>query len=60
MNAIWWKKYMQPLVGKKVVSVDVSEDGFPQIKLDDGTTLEISRDEEGNGAGFIFGLPIPK
>jgi len=56
----WLKRYLQPLVGRKITSVSVSPDGFPQIKLDDGTTLEISSDEEGNGTGFIFGLPIPK
>jgi hypothetical protein len=56
----WTKKYLKPIVGKKIVKVDVSEDGFPQIFLNDGTTLEISRDEEGNGAGFIFGLPNPE
>jgi hypothetical protein len=53
----WTKRYLRPLVGKKITKVDVSNDGFPQITLDDGTLLEISSDEEGNGAGFIFGLP---
>ena len=23
-------------------------------------TIEVSQDEEGNGAGFLFGLPTPK
>ena len=56
----WLKRYLRPLVGRKITRVDVSQEGFPQIFLDDGTTLEISRDEEGNGAGFIFGLPQTK
>ena len=60
MYNTWLKKYLQPLVGRKIIGISVSLDGFPQIKLDNETTLEISSDEEGNGAGFIFGLPMPK
>jgi hypothetical protein len=32
------------------------------IKLSTGEilTIEISSDEEGNGGGFIFGLPLPE
>jgi len=56
----WLKKYLKPLVGRKITKVAVSEDGFPQIILDDGTKLEVSRDEEGNGPGFLFGLPQVK
>lgn len=56
----WLKRYLRPLVGRKITVVNVSNDGFPQITLDDGTVLEISRDEEGNGPGFIFGLPQTK
>lgn len=36
---------------------------FPQFRVTllDGTSilLEVSRDEEGNGGGFLFGLPRP-
>jgi hypothetical protein len=55
------KQYLKQLVGKKITKADVSKDVSPyitiQITLDDGTVLKISSDEEGNGAGFIFGLP---
>lgn len=56
----WLKKYLKGAIGKKIVKVHVTECGFPQLILDNGTILEISQDEEGNGPGFIFGLPIPK
>ena len=56
----WTKKYLKPLVGRKIVKVGVNKEEFPVIYLDDGTKLEISQDEEGNGPGFIFGLPYPK
>jgi hypothetical protein len=56
----WTKKYLKPLVGKTIIAVNVSEDGFPLLTLNDGTVLEISQDEEGNGGGFIFGLPRVK
>lgn len=56
------RKYLAPLVGGKIVGVGVSAYGFPQIKVDSMEngftgTIEISRDTEGNGPGFIFGLP---
>ena len=65
----WFKKYLAPLVGSKIVAVGVNADGFPTITVEKdvdevgqpgiSTKLEISRDEEGNGPGFIFGLPNP-
>jgi hypothetical protein len=68
----WLKDYLSPLVGCTITGVDaLVEDGeaWPRIKvrlpeghLIDGTNqieLEVSRDEEGNGPGFLFGLPIP-
>ena len=37
---------------------------FPsfKVKFKDGSIsdIEISQDEEGNGGGFIFGLPTPQ
>jgi hypothetical protein len=53
----WVKKYMKHLEGKKIVKTGVTSNGFPFMKLDDGTKVEVSRDEEGNGPGFLFGLP---
>lgn len=61
------QEYLQPLVNGKVVSVGVNEDdegAWPVIVVESPTgetfTLEVSRDEEGNGPGFLFGLPIPR
>ena len=65
-NAEWLKRYLAPLVNCRVISVEVKEIGgeaWPVINVVhiDGTDhqLTISRDEEGNGPGFIFGLPTP-
>ena len=42
---------------------ELCSSAFPQFRvtLADGTSiiLEVSRDEEGNGGGFLFGLPRP-
>ena len=56
----WTKRYFQHLVGKKIVEVGVTRDGFPFFKLDDGKKIEVSRDPEGNGPGWLFGLPRVK
>ena len=63
----FWSKYYGSLVGAKIVSFsgmnteDVFGDGFPEfyVELADGTLtlISISQDPEGNGGGFIFGLP---
>lgn len=56
----WMKKYMKGLEGRTIKSTGVSKDGFPFFTLDDGAKIEVSRDAEGNGSGFLFGLPDPK
>ena len=65
----FYRRYYKQLEGATITKFQgmVDEDGldpFPKFyaKAKDGTklTLEISRDEEGNGGGFIFGLPIPE
>ncbi len=67
----WMKVYLAPLVGAKIVAVGVvSDDGGSRgdiwpvlhVELADGTKykLQICRDAEGNGAGWIHGLPNPK
>lgn len=56
----WMKKYMKHLEGKKIVATGVNKDGFPFFTLDDKSKIEVSRDSEGNGPGFLFGLPTPK
>jgi len=62
----WLLKYYQGAIGFKIVGVGMTEDGFPQLILEKGKgktreeiVLEVSCDEEGNGAGFLFGLPLP-
>jgi len=65
----FYERYYSQLNGAKIVRYNgiVQDDfihvAFPQfeVKLADGTKiqLEVSCDEEGNGAGYLFGLPIP-
>lgn len=70
----FYRRYYKQLVGATIISfegVNLSEDdvklgvgpGFPcfKVKFADGTygLIEISRDPEGNGGGFLFGLPSP-
>jgi hypothetical protein len=56
----WLKKYLKPLEGRKIVKTGVNKDGFPFFTLDNKVKIEISQDPEGNGPGFLFGLPDPK
>ena len=66
----FWKNYYSGLEGATIVKfLGMVEDefggkAFPQflVKFPNGSlsTIEISQDPEGNGGGFIFGLPIPK
>ena len=63
----WNAGYYSALNGAKIVAfIGTLEDefggkGFPQfmVELQNGEriVIEISQDEEGNGGGFIFGLP---
>lgn len=67
-----WREYYNNLRGAKILSfIGMSKDetnpydeGFPQFLVrfaDDSIgMIEISQDPEGNGGGFIFGLPLPK
>lgn len=69
----WMIEYMTPVVGCTIVEVGVGQDedgeqGFPYLKVRkpatktaeaEEYTLEVSQDEEGNGPGFLFGLPSP-
>lgn len=67
-HVAWLEDYLRPLVGAEIVGVDVhvedEYEAWPRltVRLRNGTklTLEVSRDEEGNGPGFLFGLPIPE
>jgi hypothetical protein len=70
----FYKRYYNQLVGSTIiefVGMNLSDEDkrlgmgpeFPcfKVRLKDGTygLIEVSRDEEGNGGGFIFGLPLP-
>lgn len=67
----WLTKYLAPLKGATITAVKVKaerEDGWVDhwptltVRTASGETyeLEVSQDEEGNGPGFIFGLPTPE
>jgi len=59
----WMLEYYGGAVGMKITAVGVSEDGFPFLvgkKGGETYRLEVSMDEEGNGPGFLFGLPMPQ
>jgi hypothetical protein len=70
-SAQWLREYLKPLEGATILAAGATvEDSaglleaWPRlvVKAKDGTVfnLEVSRDEEGNGPGFVFGLPNPK
>jgi hypothetical protein len=58
----WDHAYLVPLIGGEIVATGVSSDGFPKLTVKNGDKiyhLEVSQDPEGNGPGFLFGLPRP-
>jgi hypothetical protein len=61
----WAQKYYEGAIGLTIVGVEIDEDGFPVLLCTDKARpavevrLEVSQDEEGNGPGFLFGLPTP-
>ena len=58
----WAETYYAGLKGYTVKETGIGEDGFPFLimrKGKDELKVEVSMDEEGNGAGFLFGLPMP-
>lgn len=68
---VWLEKYLEPLKGATITGVKVKtedEGGYTEdwpvltMKFSDGHVgeVEVSRDEEGNGPGFLFGLPMPE
>lgn len=66
-NEAWWANYLAPLIGGEITEVGIKADRkglWPTLKVrlkesDEVLTLEISKDPEGNGPGFIFGLALP-
>jgi|GEM_PF-3306827 len=64
----WFQKYYGQLAGATIEKIiigidDEFGDVWPsfEVKLENGSTVEITvqADEEGNGPGFIRGLPLP-
>ncbi len=65
----YFGKYYGDLVGAKILSFDgmqdddLGGDGFPTFtvlfKSGEKGKIQVSRDPEGNGGGFIFGLAAP-
>lgn len=69
----WYRTYFSQLEGATILSFVLREETDEEfgsgteywptflVKLKDGSTveIEISQDEEGNGAGFVFGLELP-
>jgi hypothetical protein len=65
----WLLSYYSELMGYTVTKISIQHDdedmfdAWPQIKMTHPTkpdiTIEVSRDQEGNGPGFLFGLPLP-
>ena len=64
----WKLKYYSFLKGARIVNLEIFEDelftgsdqNWPVIIIEKDNQLfelQISRDEEGNGPGFMFGLP---
>ena len=62
-NATFYKKYYNQLKGFKIESFEMADSGydymedFPSFILSKGKKkirIEVSRDEEGNGGGFLF------
>ena len=66
----FFSTYYGSFVGATIISFDGMQDnedggdGFPTftVKFANGEIgqIEISQDAEGNGGGFIFGLPTPE
>ena len=65
---VWMEKYLAPLVGGTITAVEgfVEDecDIWPRIHVTlasgEEVVIEVSQDEEGNGPGFPFGLPLPQ
>jgi len=60
----YFRRYYKALEGGHVKSAGLTVDGFPYFTVvfanGEEYTLEVSQDPEGNGPGFLFGLPTPR
>ena len=67
-NRSWMRKYMAALVGGRITQAGVTKDGWPYFNVsvrvpgmgEVSFKVEVSQDPEGNGPGFLFGLPDPE
>ena len=64
----FYRKYYTQLMGATITGFELVQDEyedyifwptFTMTKDGETFTIEVSQDEEGNGAGFLFGLPNP-
>lgn len=59
----FYRRYYSQLNGAHIESTTIDEDGWPvlRVRLANGDRLDVgvSRDPEGNGPGFLDGLPTP-
>lgn len=65
----WYRTYFGQLIGGKIVEFRMEKDEYEEgvwwpvfiVQMKDGHLREIalSQDEEGNGPGWIDGLPLP-
>jgi hypothetical protein len=60
----WMLDYLRQLEGATILKIELDDDGSPllTIRTTDGRPyiVAVSRDEEGNGPGFLHGLPEPE
>lgn len=67
-HVAWWKDYLKDLPGARIVDAGATVDdgeAWPYLVVqlpgfDETHKIEVSRDEEGNGPGFLFGVPEVK
>ena len=60
----WEARYYGQLVGRTITAVTIQGDGsarnpMPVLTLDNGLRVYVQCDAEGNGPGFLYGLPTP-
>ena len=65
----FYTKYYSQLIGCKITGFVLTEDSEDNLwptftvkktGVKEPYIIEVSQDEEGNGPGFLFGLPTPK
>lgn len=59
----YFGRYYATLVGHTITESGFTEDGFPYFIAEKGgesICIELMQDPEGNGPGFLGGLPEPR